>query len=492
MEQRSIYEQISQRTNGNIYIGAVGPVRTGKSTFVKQFMQQLVLPNIENIYQKERAKDELPQSGSGRTIMTAEPKFVPEEAVEISPDGKSKLSVRLIDSVGYMIPGALGAQEDGVPRMVTTPWVDRELTIAEAAELGTKKVMEEHSSIGVVITTDGTITDIDRADYIDAERRAISDMQATGKPFVVIVNSAEPEGQAAKRVCEELKEIFGVSCLRVDCLRMTLSDIQNILSELLKEFPVSELWYYLPGWVRALDDENEIKTALYEKMRGAMQSASKLAEAEKAVMSLQELEKVSEAQVRSMDLGTGVIHCALAFPEALFYEVLSDQCGFEIADDADLMTLLRSLSKVKGEYDKVACALEEVQATGYGIVMPTSEQMHLEVPKIIKKNGSYAVQLRASAPSIHMMRADIETEVSPMVGDEQQSQELIAYLLSEYEGNTEKLWQSNIFGKSLYDLVSEGLNTKIRKMPEDVQVKLKNTLTRIVNENTGGLICILL
>ncbi len=492
MDERTLYEQISQRTEGNVYIGVVGPVRTGKSTFIKRFMEQLVLPNIENVYQRERAKDELPQSGSGKTIMTSEPKFVPEEAVQISPDNTSKFSVRLIDSVGYIVPGAIGAEEDGEPRMVTTPWFDHEIPMLQAAELGTKKVMEEHCSIGIVMTTDGSITDIAREDYLEAEARAIADMQATGKPFLVIVNSTQPLAEPAQTLCKQLHEKYHVSCMAADCLTMHVAQIQQILTGLMYEFPLTELRFYMPGWVQALPLGHEIKRGLYEALRNRAAEISRLSEAEPAIARLRELEQVENFHILSVDLGTGAIDCMLDFPEALFYQVLSEQSGFEIPDDAELMRLLRELSGAKREYDKVASALEQVSATGYGIVMPAPEQMHLEVPQIIHKNGSYAIRLKASAPSIHMLRADIETELSPMVGDEQQSAQLIEYLLGEYEGNTEKLWESNIFGKSLYELVSDGLNTKIKRMPDDVRMKLKQTISRIINENTGGLICIML
>ncbi len=492
MDEHTLYEQISRRTDGNVYIGVVGPVRTGKSTFIKRFMEQLVLPNIENVYQRERAKDELPQSGSGKTIMTSEPKFVPEEAVQISPDRKTRLSVRFIDSVGYIVPGAIGADENGEPRMVTTPWFDHEIPMLQAAELGTKKVMEEHSSIGIVMTTDGTITDIPREDYAEAEARAITDMKATGKPFIVIVNSAQPLSEAAQSLCRTLHETYHVNCMAADCLTMHVAQIQQILTELMYEFPLTELRFYLPGWVQALPLEHAIKRSLYEAMRSHAAEISRLSEAEPALACIRELEQVESFHITAVDLGSGTVECVLDFPEALFYQVLSEQSGFEICDDAELMQLLRELSQTKREYDRVASALEQVNATGYGVVMPEPEQMHLEVPQIIHKNGSYAVRLKASAPSIHMLRADIETELSPMVGDEQQSAQLIEYLLGEYEGNTEKLWQSNIFGKSLYELVSDGLNTKIRRMPDDVRMKLKQTLSRIINENTGGMICILL
>ena len=473
MEQHSIYEQIAGRTNGTIYIGVVGPVRTGKSTFIKRFMEQLVLPNIENVYERARATDELPQSGSGKTIMTAEPKFIPNEAARISPDGKTTLQVRLIDSVGYMVPGAVGDTEDGKPRMVTTPWAAEEIPMAQAAELGTRKVMEEHSSIGVVVTTDGSVTDLPREDYVQAEERAIADMQKTGKPFVVVVNSQSPAQEQAASICRSIRSRYGVEALAMDCMTMQTGEIQNLLSAVMYAFPVEELRFFLPSWVRALPDDHPVKSALYDAMLDRASKLTSLSEAESVMGSLRELDPVDAFRVREVDLGTGTVTCELHLPETL-------------------MQMLRELSQTKKLYDKVQTALEQVKATGYGIVMPGAEELKLEKPEIVKKNGNYAVKLRASAPSIHMMRAQIETEISPMVGGEQESQQLIDYLLGEYEEDTDKLWQSNIFGKSLYELVSEGVTAKIMRMPDDARQKLTKTLGRMINENTGGMICILL
>ena len=492
MEQRSIYAQIADRTDGTVYIGVVGPVRTGKSTFIKRFMEQLVLPNIENVYERERATDELPQSGSGRTIMTAEPKFVPNEAARISPDGKTTLQVRLIDSVGYMIPGAVGDTEDGKPRMVTTPWASEELPMAQAAELGTKKVMEDHSSIGVVVTTDGTVTDIPREDYREAEARAIADMQKTGKPFVVVVNTQDAKKGQADAICARIRAEYGVQALTMDCAVMQTQDIARLLEAVMYAFPVEELRFFLPSWVRALPDDSPVKTALYDAMREQAGKLTKIAQAEPAMKELLKLAQVQSFAVTDVDLGTGTITAELSVPESLFYELLSQKTGLEIAGELDLMQILTELAAEQQEYARVKSAMEQVRATGYGIVMPDPSELHLDKPEIVRKGSSYAVHLKASAPSIHLMRANIETELSPIVGDEQQSDELIKYLLGEYEGDTEKLWQSNIFGKSLYDLVTEGLNTKIQRMPEDARQKLTRTLARMINENTGGMICILL
>ncbi len=484
-----IYSEIAERTGGNIYIGVVGPVRTGKSTLIKRIMEELVIPVIEDPYRRERARDELPQSGSGKTIMTSEPKFVPEEAVEISPDGTSRLRVRMIDSVGYMVEGAVGAEEDGKPRMVTTPWYDTEIPLTQAAELGTKKVMEEHSSIGLVVTTDGSVTEIPRADYVEAERRAILDMKATGKPFLVVVNSREPGSEAAKEVAQALAKEHGVRPFVADCQSLDRQGIGNLLQALLAAFPMTELRVYLPRWLDALEMEHPVKAALYQALLQRAGEIRDLGQAEGVLSALAELEQVQDYSLRSVDLGSGIVSCALAFPEALFYEILSARAGIEVKTDAQLLKLLSELSDIRREYDKIADALASVKATGYGVVMPTAEEMKLETPEILRRGGSYGVRLKAGAPSIHMVRVDIDTEISPMVGDEKQSRELIAYLRDE---NPDMLWQSNIFGKSVYDLIQEGLSAKLLRMPQEVRAKFRGTLTRIVNEGASGLICLIL
>ena len=492
MEQRSIYAQIADRTDGTVYIGVVGPVRTGKSTFIKRFMEQLVLPNIENIYERERATDELPQSGSGRTIMTAEPKFVPNEAARISPDGKTTLQVRLIDSVGYMIPGAVGDTEDGKPRMVTTPWASEELPMAQAAELGTKKVMEEHSSIGVVVTTDGTVTDIPREDYREAEARAIADMQKTGKPFVVVVNTQDAKKGQADAICARIREEYGVQALAMDCAVMQTQDIARLLEAVMYAFPVEELRFFLPSWVRALPDDHPVKSALYDAMLSRAEKLTSLSDAESVMGTLQELEPVDAFRVREVDLGTGTVTCELHLPETLFYEELSKQAGVEIADDEALMQMLRELSQTKKLYDKVQTALEQVKATGYGIVMPSIDELSLEQPEIVRQGGRYGVRLEASAPSIHMMKAVIHTELSPIVGTEKQSEDLVQSLLQDFEDDPVRLWESNIFGKSLHELVNDGLQNKLLHMPQEARSRLQETLERVINEGCTGLICILL
>ena len=487
MEQ--IYADIAARTGGNIYVGVVGPVRTGKSTLVKRIMEELVIPGIQDPYRKERARDELPQSGSGRTIMTSEPKFVPEEAVEITPDGTTKLGIRLIDSVGYMVDGAVGAEEDGAPRMVTTPWFDQEISMTQAAELGTKKVMEDHCSLGLVVTTDGTVTDIPRQDYLAAEEKAIGDMKKTGKPFLVVINSRQPQAQAAQQVKQAIQEQYGLEPVICDCQALDREGVGQLLKALLFTFPMGRLYVYLPRWLDALEPEHPVKSALYQALLAKAGQIQTLGQAEQTLATLAQVEPVQSYTLRDMDLGTGTVRCAITLPETLYYEILSAKAGLPIENDAQLLSLLMELSRVKREYDQISDALQAVKATGYGVVMPAAEEMKLEKPEIIRKGGAFGVKLKAGAPSIHMVRVDIDTEISPMVGDEKQSRDLIDHLTGE---DPEQLWQSHIFGKSVYDLIQEGLTAKLVQMPQEVRGKFRGTLTRIVNEGATGLICLIL
>lgn len=484
----TIYADIARRTGGNIYIGVVGPVRTGKSTLIKRIMEELVIPNIDDPYRQERARDELPQSGSGKTIMTSEPKFVPEEAVEITPDDNARLRIRMIDSVGYMVDGAVGALEEGKPRMVTTPWFDHDIPMTDAAELGTKKVMQEHCSIGLVVTTDGTVTDIPRQDYVQAEARAIEDMLLTKKPFLVIVNTVNPHGEAAQSVQELLRQKYGIEAVAADCQALDAQGIRLLLQELLYAFPMQQLHVHLPRWMDALESTHPVKAALYEALIRRFGEIPTLGQAESVLCKLTQLEDVVDFSIRRIDPATGSVACALSFPDTLFYGILSDKAGMQISNDAQLIALLGKLSAIKQEYDKIADALSSVRATGYGIVMPTASEMTLEKPEILRKNGTCGVKLKAGAPSIHMIRVDIDTEISPMVGDEKQSQDLISYLTQE---DPEKLWQSNIFGKSVYTLVQEGLTAKLVQTPQEVRSKFQNSLSRVVNEGANGMICLI-
>ena len=485
----NIYADIAARTGGNIYIGVVGPVRTGKSTLIKRIMEELVIPRIEDPYRRERAKDELPQSGSGRTIMTSEPKFVPEEAVEICPGDNARVRIRMIDSVGYMVRGATGADEDGDPRMVTTPWYDYEIPMCDAAEVGTRKVMQEHCSIGLVVTSDGTVTDIPREDYIEAENNAITDMKLTGKPFLVVINSREPQGESAKQVQSAIYETHGIHPHIVDAQAMTTDNISQLLQQVLYSFPMGCLRVHMPRWMDVLESNHPVKAALFEALLSYAEEISTLSKAKSVLAQLEELEQVRNVTVTKIDLGTGAIDCRITFPDALFYEILSSKAGLPIENDAQLLALLTELSDTKRKYDKIADALAAVNATGYGIVMPDADEMKLEPPEAVRKNGSFGVKLRAGAPSVHMIRVDIDTEISPMVGDAKQSQDLIAYLSGE---SPEKLWESHIFGKSVYEMIREGLSAKLLNTPEDVRSKFRGTLTRIVNEGANGLVCLIL
>ena len=492
MSEKSIYEDIALRTDGDIYLGVVGPVRTGKSTFIKRFMETLVIPRIENVYRRERARDELPQSGSGRTIMTSEPKFIPEEAVTIHLGDGGEASVRLIDCVGYMVNGAAGQFENGEERMVTTPWFDQEISLTQAAEQGTHKVIAEHSTIGLVVTCDGSICDIPREDYLPAEERVIRELQSIGKPFVVVLNSTDPRGARAEGIAKEIGEIYGVSCLCVNCAELGEEDIRDILRAVLGEFPVSELGVSLPRWVDALPLDHPLRCSLYQAIRESAADLYRIRDVYKVAEALKEKENILSARVRTLQMGEGSGEITAELPRELYYETISGQSGFDIRDDGDLMSLLTEMRGVKNEYDRISDALREVRETGYGVVIPSREELKLEEPEIVRQGGRYGVRLKASAPSIHMIMANIETEVSPALGGERASEEIINFLLQGFEGDTSRIWESNIFGKSLYDIASEGVITKLRRMPTGAQAKLQQTLTRIVNDGGNSLICIII
>ena len=485
----TIYSDIAARTGGNVYIGVVGPVRTGKSTLIKRIMETLVIPQIKDPYQAQRSRDELPQSGSGKTIMTSEPKFIPEEAIEISPDGKTAMRLRLIDSVGYMIPGAVGAEEEGVPRMVTTSWFDHPIPMTEAAELGTKKVIAEHCTVGMVVTTDGTVSEIPREDYLEAEGKAIRDMQSTGKPFLVIVNTSRPGSESSNAVQNDLRNRYGVESVAADCQSLDADGICQLLEQLLYSFPLQQVQVYLPRWLDALEAEHPVKAALYPALQTYACQIGMLAQAEMTLGKLKELEEVLDVAIRAVDLGTGTVSCEVRLRDQLFYDILSNRAGHTIENEGQLLQLLTELAQVKKEYDRISDALASVQATGYGIVMPSAKETTLEKPEVVRKGGAYGVRLKAQAPSIHMMRVDVDTQISPMVGGEQQSQDLISYLSGE---DPDRLWESNIFGKSLGTMIQEGLTGKLLRTPEDVRAKFRGSLSRVVNEGANGLICLIL
>ncbi|SDM53428.1 stage IV sporulation protein A [Acetanaerobacterium elongatum] len=492
MDSRNIYADIAKRTDGNIYIGVVGPVRTGKSTFIKRFMESLVLPNIGNEFKRERANDELPQSAAGRTIMTTEPKFVPEEAVEITLDGNVNLRVRMIDCVGYIVPSAIGYIENDNPRMVQTPWFESEIPFNMAAEIGTQKVIREHSTIGLVVTTDGSISEIPRAEYEEAEERVIGELKEINKPFVVLLNCRNPENPETQELRERLEAKHQVPVLAANCLRLEEADIREIIATVLNEFPIKEILVDIPKWIMTLKNDHWLKAAVCDAIKEAASGIRHASDVEQKLNMVCDCEYVNSMAVKGIDMGKGSAKVEVGVAGDLFYKILGEATGLEIKSEAELMPVMIHLANMKKDYDKVKNAIDEVAATGYGIVRPSIEELSLEEPEIVKQNGKFGVRLKASAPSIHMMKANITTEVSPIVGSEKQSEELVMYLLKEFEENPRKIWSSNIFGKSLHELVNEGLNNKLYRMPADARQKLQETIERIINEGCGGLICIIL
>lgn len=491
MTDTSIYSDIAARTQGDIYIGVVGPVRTGKSTFIKRFMDAFVLPNIEDSYKKERAMDELPQSSAGRTIMTTEPKFIPEDAVEIQMQSSS-LKVRLIDCVGYIVPSSLGYIENDQPRMVKTPWFENEIPFNMAAEIGTQKVINEHSTIGLVVTTDGSISEIPRDEYEEAEERVISELKELNKPFIVLLNCSDPNTREASALAERLSSKYEVCVKAVNCMELSENEISDILSGVLLEFPTKEIAVDLPSWVGKLEKDHWLRNTVYKNIYSVATKVERVKDVEKHLGEIIAGEYITDGKVTGIDLATGSVHIKLEVEPELFYKIISEQTGIEIGDEKQLMGQIVELAKMKQKYQRFEEALSEVEATGYGIVMPTMEELTLDEPEIMKQGGRYGVRLKASAPSIHMLKANITTEVAPIVGSESQSEELVVYLLKEFDDDPSKIWESNIFGKSLHSLVNEGLHNKLYKMPTDARMKLQETLERVINEGCSGLICIIL
>lgn len=490
MANSNIYQDIAARTGGDIYIGVVGPVRTGKSTFIKKFMETMVLPNIEDEQRKERATDELPQSSAGRTIMTTEPKFIPEDAVEIALPSKSKMKVRMIDCVGYIVPSALGYVEGETPRMVKTPWFEDEIPFNMAAEIGTQKVISEHSTIGLVITTDGSISEIPRSEYEEAEKRVINELQQLNKPFVVLLNCKEPASAAA--LASKLTDSYGVPVVPVNCLELTQNEIIEILSQVLFEFPIKEVKIDLPGWITSLSKDHWLRSDVFGKISSLAENLKRVRDINSFARTVAENEHISSACVDSMNLSSGSAKITVTLNSELFFKIIEEETGISVENEQQLMDKMKELSSAQSGYKRIQDALEEVEATGYGIVLPDVDDLTLEEPEIMRQGGRYGVRLKASAPSLHIMKADIQTEVAPIVGSETQSEELIKYLLKEFEENPSMIWQSNIFGTSLHQLVNEGLHNKLYRMPGDARLKLRETLERVINEGCSGLICIIL
>ena len=491
MTQEQIYQNIAQRTGGDIYLGVVGPVRSGKSTFIKRFSELMLLPHIQNEACRARANDELPQSAAGRTIMTTEPKFIPEKAVNIELSGGGSFRARLIDCVGYMVDGALGHEEDNAPRLVKSPWFDHEVPFDLAAETGTRRVIQEHATVGVVVTTDGSVADLPRQGYCEAERRIVEELDAIGKPYIILLNCADPDCEDARQLAAQLEESYHHAVFPINCVTMTAETADCLLQKLLYEFPVQEIAVYMPSWVTMLEPGHWLQSAVYTAMLEYAGQISKMADVAGRRPQLN-CEYIAGTSLTGMDLATGTVRIAANMAPDIFYRILGEQTGLEIVDEASLLPCVVSLARAKRAYDKIRSALDQVEATGYGIVMPGIDELKLEEPEIVKQGGQYGVRLSASAPSLHIMRANIHTELSPTVGSEQQGEELIRSLLADFETDPGKLWNTNIFGKSLNELVSEGVQAKLLHMPQEARSRLQTTLERIINEGCDGLICILL
>lgn len=491
MESFEIYNDIKTRTNGATYLGVVGPVRTGKSTFIKKFMDTLVLPTMKDKNEKERTQDELPQSGNGKAIMTMQPKFVPERPAEIELDGNVSLKVRLVDCVGYLVDGATGHVENGAPRMVKTPWSDAEMTFEQAAEIGTHKVIAEHSTIGVLVTTDGSITDLARVNYVEAEERVVRELREAGKPFVVVLNSKTPQDEKVEKLRASLEEKYNAPVVALNVAALTQEDINTILEKVLREFPVQKINVEMPDWMRTLPYENALISGVVAELGAATANVSKMKDAAMLANMFSDNAKLS-SKVSKVNLGDGSIDITLTASQELFYQMLSSIAGTDIDNDYKLMSYVSELAVAKREYDRIKDALAAVEETGYGVVMPTVDEMKLEEPEIVKRGANSGVRLKASAPSLHIMKVDVETEVVPAVGSAWQTEELSSYLLNEFENNPQGIWETNMFGKSLSALVREGITGKLQTLPEEAQVKMRKTLGKIVNEGKGGIICILL
>lgn len=492
MEDNHLYQDIAKRTDGDIYVGVVGPVRTGKSTFIRKFMENLVLPNIENEFKRERTQDEIPQSGSGKTIMTVEPKFVPADGVEIKIKDTVSLKVRMVDCVGYIVDGALGHEEEGKQRLVSTPWSQEAMTFEKAAEIGTKKVIRDHSTLGIVVLTDGSVTGIDRKNYLSAEERVINELKSLNKPFAVVLNTLDPYSESTELLRSELEEKYDVPIVPLNVLAMDEEDIENVMETVLYDFPLNEIRINLPKWVEGLERNHWIKNNIIFTLKQSIAEIGKLRDVDSIVKGFSELEFLEDTEVENVELGEGVISIDLTAKQDLFYNVLEEKSGFKIDGDHQLLNLVTKLSRVKNEYDKIESALYDAKTKGYGVVAPSLDELSLEEPEIIKQGKQYGIKLRANAPSLHIIKADISTEVSPIVGNQTQGEEMIKYLLDTFEENPSELWASNMFGKSLNDLVKEQLQSKLYTMPEEIRVKIQKTLQKIINEGSMNIITILL
>ncbi len=492
MEKYDIYKDISTRTGGDIYIGVVGPVRTGKSTFITKFMESIVLPNINNKLQKQIATDEMPQSADGKTIMTTQPKFIPANAVKVQFKNKATANIRLVDCVGYLVDGAVGHEEDNKPRLVKTPWSDQEIPFEKSAEIGTQKVISDYSTIGIVVTTDGSFGEIPRKNYVDAEDRVISELKELKKPFIIILNSANPDSDDAIKLANELEQKHEVTVLIQNVEKMDADSFNNVMEKVLLEFPMYNFNVDIPRWMQALSIDSPIITELIENIKSKSSNMYKMKDFNDVLDAFDDSDSFEPVLLKELRLGEGVSEYTVKAKDGLFYKVLSEECGESVSDDYELMSYIKTFSKEKNKYLKIKDALSMAEEEGYGVVLPSVDEMNLEEPTLVKQGGRYGVKLKATAPSLHIMKVDVATEVAPIVGTESQGEDLIKSLLSQFEDNPQGIWGTNMFGKSLHDLVNEGLSSKLYALPKDAQTKMRKTLTKMVNENKGGMICILL
>lgn len=492
MEKVDIFKDIAERTGGDIYLGVVGAVRTGKSTFIKKFMELAVLPNIKSEADRARAQDELPQSAAGKTIMTTEPKFVPNQAVAVQVDNGLEVNVRLVDCVGYTVPGAKGYEDENGPRMIHTPWYEEPISFHEAAEIGTRKVIQEHSVLGVVITTDGSIGEIPRHDYVEAEERVIAELEEVGKPFIMVLNSARPHHPETEALREQLSDKYDIPVLSMSVENMREQDVLNVLREALYEFPVLEVNVNLPSWVMVLKENHWLRNDYQEAVKETVKDIKRLRDVDRVVQNFNDFEYIETAGLAGVDMGQGVAEIDLFAPDELYDQVLTEIVGTEVKGKDHLLEMMQEFSDAKREYDQISDALVMVKQTGYGIAAPSLEDMSLDEPEIIRQGARFGVRLKAVAPSIHMIKVDVESEFAPIIGTEKQSEELVRYLMQDFEDDPLSIWNSDIFGRSLSSLVREGIQAKLAMMPENARYKLKETLERIINEGSGGLIAIIL
>ncbi|RWR14985.1 stage IV sporulation protein A [Siminovitchia fortis] len=492
MEKVDIFKDIAERTGGDIYLGVVGAVRTGKSTFIKKFMELAVLPNIKSEADRARAQDELPQSAAGKTIMTTEPKFVPNQAVTVQVDSGLEVNVRLVDCVGYTVPGAKGYEDENGPRMINTPWYEEPISFHEAAEIGTRKVIQEHSVLGIVITTDGTIGEIPRNDYIEAEERVIAELDEVGKPYIMVLNSSRPHHPETETLRSQLAEKYDIPVLSMSVENMREQDVLNVLREALYEFPVLEVNVNLPSWVMVLKENHWLRTDYQEAVKETVKDIKRLRDVDRVVQSFNDFEYIESAGLAGVDMGQGIAEIDLFAPDELYDQVLTEIVGTEVKGKDHLLEMMQDFADAKREYDQISDALVMVKQTGYGIAAPSLEDMSLDEPEIIRQGARFGVRLKAVAPSIHMIKVDVESEFAPIIGTEKQSEELVRYLMQDFEDDPLSIWNSDIFGRSLSSLVREGIQAKLAMMPENARYKLKETLERIINEGSGGLIAIIL